>query len=311
MGRGVEVSAPARLHFGLLNPHGIAGYRVYGSVGLALRYPRVVVEVYEDKEFKLPPMLEEDEKNLLLQVLRKRGVGGVRVVVKETPPRHTGFGTTTQLLLSIASGALSLHGLEYDILDVAWELGRGRVSSVGVYAFANGGLIVDAGRGAASRIAPLAARLFFPEEWRFVLALPRGVGLSGLEEERAMKRVRHYEASRVYEASWVLHYGLIPAVLERDPVLFAEALTRLQELVGGFFQEDQGGLFHPASHRIVEYLENQGVRGYGQSSWGPLIYVFAENEERARDLAESIERLGDVRVCVAAPDNRGAVIREI
>ncbi|MGC9121804.1 MAG: beta-ribofuranosylaminobenzene 5'-phosphate synthase family protein [Thermogladius sp.] len=311
MSRGVEVSAPSRLHFGLVNPHGVAPYRLYGSAGVAVKSPRVVVEVYPSDRFELPPVLEEGEKATLVSVLRGRGVRGVRAVVREVPPRHAGFGTTTQLLLSIAVGALRLHGIEYSPLDLAWELGRGRVSSIGVYSFMRGGFIVDAGRGRSTRIAPLALRLDFPEEWRFVLILPRGTGLSGEEEEKAMKAPKFYEVARVHEAAWLLHYGLVPAVIERDPSTFAEALGRLQELVGGFFQEEQGGLFNPASAKVVEHLEKLGVRGYGQSSWGPLIYVFAESEDRAREIADSVSRLGEFRVCVTGADNRGAVVREV
>ncbi|WP_440059643.1 beta-ribofuranosylaminobenzene 5'-phosphate synthase family protein [Thermogladius sp. 4427co] len=311
MSNTVEVSAPSRLHFGIVNPHRVVGYRFYGSAGLAISYPRVVVRVSESDGFYLPEVLEEGEKASLVRVLREKGVRGVKADISSIPPRHTGFGTTTQLMLAIAAGAMELYGLEYDVLDLAWRLGRGRISSIGVYAFRNGGFIADAGKRRDEGIAPLLVRLDFPADWRFVLVLPRGVGFSGLEEERALGVRKAYPEVKVYEAAYTLFYRLIPAIIEKNPLEFASSLTRLQEIVGGFFAEEQGGLYHPASQRIVEFLEEAGIEGYGQSSWGPLIYIFAENENRAEEIAELVKRSGDYRVCITGPDNKGAVIRRL
>lgn len=311
MARSVLVVAPSRLHFGLLNPHGLAPGRLYGSLGLAIDSPNTVVRLERSDSFEMPPELEAGEAEALVLFLKQRGIRGVRARVLEAPPRHVGLGSTTQLLLSLAVGALKLYGVDEDPVEVAKALKRGAISATGIYAFKHGGFIVDAGKAPGEPVAPLMLRLEFPEEWRFVLALPRGKGLSGAEEERAMLARPQYDTALVYRASWIVFYWLIPSIIERNPAGFASALTELQKTVGQMFAYAQGGVFCRGAADLVDALEKAGVVGYGQSSWGPLVYVFAESEGRAKELANMLNSHKSVsRVTVARPRNRGALVIE-
>src|SRR6185437_1004041 len=66
--------------------------------------------------------------------------------------------------------------------------------------------------------------------------------------------------------------GLLPALVERDADAFGEAVYEFNARVGEAFAPVQGGVY--ASARIAElvaFVRGQGVRGVGQSSWGPKI----------------------------------------
>ena len=58
-------------------------------------------------------------------------------------------------------------------------------------AFAHGGFLVDAGKRGSDPVAPLVARLAFPDGWRVVLTLPPWrPGLHAEEERQAFSHLR-------------------------------------------------------------------------------------------------------------------------
>jgi predicted sugar kinase len=62
---------------------------------------------------------------------------------------------------------------------------------------------------------------------------------------------------------------------------------------------------------VVEFLRRQGVRGVGQSSWGPTVFAVLEDQDRADDLVGKLGRnlgLSLDRVYVTRAHNEGAVI---
>jgi beta-RFAP synthase len=84
--------------------------------------------------------------------------------------------------------------------------------------------------------------------------------------------------------------GLLPAVLEHDLASFGKAVAELQEYVGKHFAPAQGGPYaRPAVESVVRYLESEGLRGIGQSSWGPAIYAFTDAPTEQRIML--VERL--------------------
>ncbi|MEZ0394176.1 MAG: beta-ribofuranosylaminobenzene 5'-phosphate synthase family protein [Desulfurococcaceae archaeon] len=307
----VEVVAPSRIHLGMLNPAWPSLGRLYVSAGLAVDRPRTVVRARRCREASLDGPYEEHERLALLSLLRELGLAAC-VEVVEAPPRHVGLGSTTQLLLATVLAAARTHGAEVDMAAVARRLGIGRRSGVGFHAFLRGGFIVDGGlRPGDAGPPPLLLRLEFPEEWRVVVALPRGRGLAGAGEERAFSALSALEApGHVAEASRVLFTQLLPAVVERDFQEFARALGRLQEIVGAIFGPVQGGTFSPTSAELVRALREAGLEGVGQSSWGPAIYAFADGEEKAWRALEVARGLG-ATVVVAGASNAGARAREL
>src|SRR5207248_291616 len=72
------------------------------------------------------------------------------------------------------------------VVELAEIVGRGRRSALGIHGFAQGGFLVEAGKRSADGVAPLVARMAFPDAWRVLLVIPRD--LQGDYGGRARRR---------------------------------------------------------------------------------------------------------------------------
>ncbi len=79
--------------------------------------------------------------------------------------------------------------------------------------------------------------------------------------------------------------GLLPAVADRDLDTFGASLVELQSLVGDWFAPAQGGgrFSCPEVDALAGHLRDLGLRGVGQSSWGPTLYAFDDGPPERRD----------------------------
>ena len=305
----VRVRAPARLHLGFIAPAELEG-RSYGSVGAAIDEPATVVEAEEADELSVEGVRAEEARGFASATLSWLRQRGARVKVEAAPPLHVGLGSTTQLALAVASAVAEAHGVHIDPVEAARVLGRGLRSGAGTYAFKHGGLVIDGGRGPRTAFPPLLFRCELPSDWRFLVALPKGAGLSGRAEAEAFMALTA-KPSLAYRAAYVALMRLAPAALEADFNAFSSALTELQRLVGEAFSEAQGGVFAEHSSRAVEALASLGVKGVGQSSWGPAAYGLVRQEE-AEEALEGLKRaLPDSSVFIAKPCNLGASIQPL
>jgi beta-ribofuranosylaminobenzene 5'-phosphate synthase len=78
----------------------------------------------------------------------------------------------------------------------------------------------------------------------------------------------------------------------------------------------QGGVYaDPLLARIVAHLRGQGIRGVGQSSWGPTLYALAPDAAEAERIANDVEATFALtqpgEVLVTEADNTGAVVRRV
>src|SRR3989449_2096963 len=108
-------------------------------------------------------------------------------------------GVQTCALPILARASAELSGLPTDVMALAQAMDRGRRSGVGTWTFAYGGFVLEGGRTAGTeRVAPLFARLPFPDSWRCVVAVPRGKpGLAGDDEAAAFARLPSPSARHV------------------------------------------------------------------------------------------------------------------
>ncbi len=308
----ILVTAPARLHFGMLDPAGI-GARRFGGFGVGVESPRVVVGVRpRSGDTVLVSGPQADRARVFAQrALSMFGLsGGVEVTVHEAIPAHTGLGSGTKLGLAIARGLAGMAGLGAEPQQLAEASGRGARSSVGCWTFAAPGLVVEAGVADKAFISPLVARHPMPERWRCVLAVPVGVeGLSGDVEERFFRRLGEQAASEPC-VSRLLLTALLPGLLTGDIDEFGAALTQIQREVGSRFAAQQGGVFHPRAAPLVDALLALGVGAVGQSSWGPAVYGVVDSPERGADVAARLRVAAgpSTTVCVVDFDRRGAWI---
>src|SRR5262249_28107580 len=134
-------------------------------------------------------------------------------------------------------------------------------------------------------VAPLVCRHDFPKEWRVLLATPRHEqGLAGISERAAFVQLARQVPNAVETEALcrIALLGLVPALLERDLAAFGEACFEFNRRAGLLFKASQGGEYRsPESAELVATLRQFGVRGVGQSSWGPTIFAIDEEDRLA------------------------------
>jgi beta-ribofuranosylaminobenzene 5'-phosphate synthase len=309
----IVVTAPARLHFGMLDPAGL-GSRRFGGFGVGIESPRVVVGVRPrpGEEVVVTGSQAERATTFARRARSRLGISrGAEVDVREAIPPHMGLGSGTKLGLAIARGLAELAGMPAAPEQLAAASGRAARSSVGVWTFAAPGLVVEAGVTDEGSVSPLVLRHLMPDRWRCVLALPVGVeGLSGDAEQRFFGRLADSTAAEPGVAR-LLVTALLPGLLAGDIDEFGAALTQVQREMGSIFASQQGGVFHPRAAPLVQALQTIGVGAVGQSSWGPTVYGIVDGPERAADVADRLRAAAGAGagVSVVDFDRRGAWVQ--
>ncbi|GJE60295.1 beta-ribofuranosylaminobenzene 5'-phosphate synthase family protein [Methylobacterium trifolii] len=306
----VEVEAPARLHFGFLDLHGGLGRR-FGSIGLAIDAPAVRLAARVADRLAVEGPEAERVRAYVGAAAAHLGVSdAVAIRVEEAIPAHAGFGSGTQLALSVAAALARLNGLPFSAESFSNALDRGNRSGVGLSAFTEGGLIVDGGRDAGGAPPPVIARIPYPEAWRVVLILDDSLtGVHGSREVEAFRELPRFPEAQAAEICRLVLMQVMPAAVLAEPDPFGAGITAIQRLIGDHFAPHQGGRFaSPAVAEALAAVAAQGVSGYGQSSWGPTGFALVASEAEARALVAGLDRPGPLRFLVARGRNAGASV---
>ncbi len=317
----VVVRASARLHLGFIDLHGGLG-RIYGSLGVSLQEPECVVEVHRIKKgLVISGHLRKRVTPIAEQFIEHFGITqGMQITVWESIHEHVGLGSGTQLGLAVGTGISQLTGTMTNSWDLAKILQRGAVSGVGTATFAGGGFVVDGGKATKAstdkddEIPPLIIRHDVPEDWYFVVAIPRTTrGLSGERENRAFQELPSAKPESAKMASRLLVMKLLPAIVNDDIERFGEALTRIQISVGDAFTSAQGGRFaSPEVTECVNAMLEAEAKGAGQSSWGPACYGLVRGAKAASQVKKAVLDVIDAGkrgpVFISAVNNQGAKI---
>ncbi len=314
----VVVKAPARLHLGMLDLRGDLG-RLFGSMGVAIQRPNVVVEATRASHWSVDGLEQERAERTIEDFCRHYALpGAARVRVQESIPSHVGLGSGTQLTLATAWALARLYDLDLSLPEMAHRLGRGIHSGIGVAAFQGGGFVVDGGKAVeGGGVPPLLFHHPFPEEWHFVVAIsePERQGVSGGDEASAFRQLPPAPEELVGRICRLLVMKMLPALVERRIADFGAAMTEIQRLVGDCFASQQeGGRFAiPLSGQVIDLMLQQGAHGAGQSSWGPTVYALVEGPEEADRLVgkvrEFLRPYPQATVFAVTADNRGHSIQ--
>ncbi len=301
----VRVESSGRLHIGLIDLHGGLG-RKFGSIGVALKEPSLLVEATAGQALQTDELLVEGLEQEQTEVLARRffqqyasqhrrlSGRGAHLRVPKAIPHHVGFGSGTQLALAVGLALTRLYDLDITVADLARTMERGKRSGIGIGAFQYGGLIVDGGSIENSHcqetIPPVIFRHPFPEDWFFVVATPQvEAGLSGEAELTAFHELPLPPPEAVGHICRILVMKMLPSLVEGRIKPFGEAMTEIDQLVGDVFSNVQGGRYtNIASKQLIAYILEQGAYGAGQSSWGPTVYGLVEGKEQAQSLAEAV-----------------------
>ncbi|MBL8703356.1 MAG: GHMP kinase, partial [Rhodospirillales bacterium] len=282
----VVVTAPARLHLGFLDLAGDLGRR-FGSLGLAIDGIDTRVRATPAPRLRVEgPEAARAERYARTMAERFGLSDRIAIRVERAIPPHAGLGSGTALALAV--GAAMARGA-IDPAATAMALGRGQRSGIGIAAFQAGGLVLDGGQAeGAATPPPILARHDFPPDWRVLLVLDEGFqGKHGEAELAAFGRLAPFPTAVAAELCRLVLMQALPALVERDIDRFGAAISRLQAAVGDHFAPAQGGRFSsPVVAEALGWLQDQGVRGVGQSSWGPTGFALLGSEAEARRLAE-------------------------
>mgnify|MGYP001626156433 CR=1 FL=1 len=302
----IKINAGSRIHLGFIDPLGVSGRR-WGSLGLYLNEPRLSI-ICEESDY-IDVHGPEWLKDIVNRVSKSLEIKGLKVKCEEYIPRHVGLGSGTQTILSIGLAASKLYGLDLSLEDIALMFSRCKRSGAGYWLFQKGGLTIDSGAASPLKPPTLLFRLDFPKEWKVLLAIPNseGLGLLGQAEEEGFKKL---STRPVKDASLTILMKLLPSLIEKDFTRFTESIEELDFLTSSFFKEIQSGAYHPVSERVVELFRKSGLRGIGQSSWGPTIYSFIREDE-VESLTSRIKPVEGFRYVLTSARNYGAEITEL
>lgn len=303
--RPVTVTVPARLHLGFLDLNGGLGRR-FGGIGLAISELKTVLRVRRAAQTRVTgPECERVAAHVETMRRALALAESCRAEVLDAVPAHAGLGSGTQLALAVAAAVRRLHGLPIAPATDAVTLGRGARSGLGVGLFERGGVVVDGGRGAARRVAPIVSRLPFPEPWRVLAVLdPARQGMHGADEQAAFAALPAFPAEDAAHLCRLVLMRALPALAEQDIAEFGAAIAELQVRLGDHFAAGQGGarFTSPRVAATLARMERAGAVGIGQSSWGPTGFAFARSADAAARIAADASahedaRGLDIRIC--------------
>ncbi|WP_338600273.1 beta-ribofuranosylaminobenzene 5'-phosphate synthase family protein [Sulfolobus tengchongensis] len=284
----IKIIGLSRIHITLFDLEGKYG-RIDGGVGVALKYPRIVIRTGDcftptvSLPFKVP-----------------------QVCIEEDYEPHIGLGHTTQYLLAVAKLASEYNFKRLNSYELAKLVKRGGTSGIGVYAFEYGGFIVDGGHStkikkellpsdfSSAPPPPLITRLNFP--WYIYVNVPKnGKRIFGSDEINAFKEAK---LEGLDTLARVVLMELIPSVAENDLEGALNAISLIQNLG---FKKIEVSLQSDEVKAIMAKMNKLGFPA-GLSSFGPTIYTFISSRKEGEEL---ISRFGGF---ISEPNNEGAKV---
>ncbi|GIF67792.1 hypothetical protein Ais01nite_58270 [Asanoa ishikariensis] len=297
MPQAVVVSAPARLHIGLLDV-GHATSRTFGGIGLMITDPSTQVRVEPaDATWVSGADVRPETRELIRQrlgdLMADIGLPPVRVEIISCPPEHVGFGSKTSLVLSSLIAAARLFGVTVPDDAIQSYSRRGGASGTGIHGFFSGGLIADAGRLGRHPLRPSAQqrpasiptvvrRVDIPPSWEVSLFLPAGRRMFGSAEAAFFDQVTPIPRMEVLEQIALTYQDILPAVIDADIDSFGRAIDRFSQL--GLKAREIAA--QPSALRDLIARLRDHVPCVGMSSMGPVVYAISDGPLDDSALAE-------------------------
>lgn len=314
--RSVTVTTSSRLHMGFFDLNGGLGRR-FGSIGVSLQAPVTSLKVSPASTFTAQGSGADRAIKIAQQIAQALKIkAGVHIDLASAIPEHSGLGSGTQLSLAIGMAISTLYQRDLSVSEIAVLTKRGMRSGVGLGTFTSGGLIVDGGRASTSLIPPVIAHTDFPEDWPILLVFDKGhLGVHGSQELAAFQNLPPFpEESAALLCRHVLMQAL-PAIAERDLPAFGQAIQALQAVTGDYFAPAQGGGRYTSQlvTAVLNQLQANGVRCFGQSSWGPTGFaVFANQldaETRLKQLNDTFAHEPNLEFVLTKANNQASQIQ--
>jgi beta-ribofuranosylaminobenzene 5'-phosphate synthase len=141
-------------------------------------------------------------------------------------------------------------------------------------------------------------------------------GLYGAREVQAFQALPPFPEALAAHLSRLMLMQIFPALLEEDMDAFGRGVGQMQREVGDYFAPAQGGRFaSPRIGEVLRWLEDQGIAGVGQSSWGPTGFAIIGSEQQARALELTAQQrwqhADGLSFAVLAGRNRGGEVHTV
>lgn len=294
----VQVSAPARLHMGLLDCGNSTG-RLFGGAGLAVDGLDTTITCRRSKDWKVTFASETEtalserarsDLNNLITTLSK-SLGPKELTVNSTTPEHKGLGSKTSLLMAASAAAHFVEGIT-DRQRITAATGRGGTSGIGINTFWEGGLVVDSGHreNRIREFAPSSVRhvtdkpfvlnhVYPPSDWTVQLFFdPSFSVIDGDRERQIFQQAMPIDDIENLRCIAAIHTGVIPAFIAQDIDELREALIVLN--TNGMKAVE---VAHQTS-LTQEFIRLGWQKSFaiGLSSFGPIVYEIGNTSSASR-----------------------------
>jgi len=291
--QAVCVRTGSRLHFGLFDTHA-----PFGGVGVMVDQPQTTLRITSSSMFDA----ETEDRLRLVEIARRfrqtyfvgqfnDDLPPCKIEVQSAADPHFGLGSGTQLALAAAAGLASFFAVHSSRSDLIHQIAqRGKRSAVGSIGFFTGGLILEDGSAEDYDSGSWWRRTDLPAQWRFLLIRPRSnmTAISGDVERHAFASLPPACQSTRAELT-KLGEAIFDSALTADFARFAASVTRFNRLSGELFASHQGGCYNgPAVTELINHVASIGATAYGQSSWGPTVFVVTDSQQQADHLAAQL-----------------------
>ncbi len=307
-GKELSITSPSRLHLGFYGFDDNYGYK-YGSMGLAVNAYKTSLYIKKSKSFdsNIPKKFTDP----ILKYLKLNKISSnFKIDLLSNPPSHIGLGSGSQLSLCLAKSIFTYLGIKISINDIAHIYNRGERSGTGIRIFDKGGFVVDACKK-ANTIPETMFNSKFPSKWKIILINDNSLkGTSGNKEikffNQSIKLSKQYKS----ELSHIALRGILPSIIYKDFSNFSKNISEFQRITSLFYKDKQKGVFlSPDISEIMKYIGNYDDLGMGQSSWGPMSYIFVESNLHAKELISIIQNkfnvYNNLTFKIASPWNSG------
>lgn len=271
---------------GFIDPSGSLG-RHFGGIGVALNEIAIRLSMSRSNQLIVSgPSASRAKKCTQVLCHTLKVSKKLKINIESAIPEHAGLGSGTQMSLAIGSALNAFYDLNLSIHEISRLTERGMRSGIGIGVFAQGGLVIDGGKGDKTIIPPIIVHMDIPNNWRFILILDkRGKGLHGKQEINAFKKLPHFPSQKAARLCYLLLMQGLPAIAEHDIVKFGEVIEQLQQSIGAYFTLAQGGVFTSLEvNNVLQWLQQQGAVAIGQSSWGPTGFCATDTWQKAKTL---------------------------
>ena len=309
----IQIISAARLHFGFLEINSDYPNNSFGGIGLSIDKFYTKIKVKKNIKIKIKGKSLNKASLFLNTFCRKMNIKpNFFLNIEKLSPQHIGLGSGTQLALSIGTAVSNLNNLNLNIEKIGKILNRSYRSEVGLINFKYGGFLIDL--KIKNKFFTNIDKVFFPEDWKIILIKDLKQGLHGKNEIDAFKKTKKFPKINNIRLTDLVLLKIYPSLIENNFNEFSKTITKLQNIMGNYFNVLQGGRFSsPAVSSVLSFLEKENILGYGQTSWGPSGFAFFPNIKKAEQMKVKLKKrfssCNNLEFIICSGKNSGADIQ--